>query len=119
MGPFKYEAPIVFGGFNNVSYSGKKVDVAKTDMQIVTGSNSLPTRFSSAGSKWGTYYPNCIDPCSFYDEDGELWLAYGSWSGGIFMLKLDKNTGLRDYTYTYSGTTLDANATSDQYFGRK
>lgn len=119
MGPFKYEAPIVFGGFNNVSYSGKKVDVAKTDMQIVTGSNSLPTRFSSAGSKWGTYYPNCIDPCSFYDEDGELWLAYGSWSGGIFMLKLDKNTGLRDYTYTYSGTTLDANATSDQYFGKK
>ena len=118
-GPFRYEAPIVFGGFNNVSYSGKKVDVAKTDMQIVTGSNSLPTRFSSAGSKWGTYYPNCIDPCAFYDEEGELWLTYGSWSGGIFMLKLDKNTGLRDYTYTYSGTTLDANATSDQYFGKK
>ena len=118
-GPFRYEAPIVFGGFNNVSYSGKKVDVAKTDMQIVTGSNSLPTRFSSAGSKWGTYYPNCIDPCVFYDEEGELWLTYGSWSGGIFMLKLDKNTGLRDYTYTYSGTTLDANATSDQYFGKK
>ena len=118
-GPFKYEAPIVFGGFNNVSYSGKKVDVAKTDMHIVTGASTLPTRFSSAGSKWGTYYPNCIDPCSFYDEEGELWLAYGSWSGGIFMLKLDKNTGLRDYTYTYSGTTLDANATSDQYFGKK
>ena len=35
------------------------------------------------------------------------------------MLKLDKNTGLRDYTYTYSGVTLDANATSDQYFGKK
>ena len=118
-GPFRYEAPIVFGGFNNVSYSGKKVDVAKTDMKIVTGSNSLPTRFSSAGSKWGTYYPNCIDPCVFYDEEGELWLTYGSWSGGIFMLKLDKNTGLRDYTYTYSGTTLSANATSDQYFGKK
>ena len=118
-GPFKYEAPIVFGGFNNVSYSGKKVDVTKTDMHIVTGSNTLPARFSSAGSKWGTYYPNCIDPCSFYDEEGELWLAYGSWSGGIFMLKLDKNTGLRDYTYTYTGTTLDANATSDQYFGKK
>ncbi len=118
-GPFKYEAPIVFGGFNNVSYSGKKVDVTKTDMNIVTGLNGLPARFSSAGSKWGTYYPNCIDPCVFYDEEGELWLAYGSWSGGIFMLKLDKNTGLRDYTYTYSGTTLDANATSDQYFGKK
>ena len=118
-GPFKYEAPIVFGGFNNVSYSGKKADVSKTDMHVVTGSKTLPARFANAGSKWGTYYPNCIDPCSFYDEDGELWLAYGSWSGGIYMLKLDKDTGLRDYTYTYSGTTLDANATSDQYFGKK
>ena len=118
-GPFKYEAPIVFGGFNNVAYSGKKVDVSKTDMHVVTGSKTLPTRFANVGSKWGTYYPNCIDPCSFYDEDGELWLAYGSWSGGIYMLKLDKDTGLRDYTYTYSGTTLDANATSDQYFGKK
>lgn len=118
-GPFKYETPIVFGGFNNVSYSGKKVDVTKTDMSIVTGSKTLPSRFSSAGSKWGDYYPNCIDPNVFYDEEGELWLAYGSWSGGIFMLKLDKNTGLRDYTYTYSGTSLNANATSDQYFGKK
>ena len=49
-GPFKYEAPIVFGGFNNVSYSGKKVDVANTDMRIVTGSNALPARFSSVGN---------------------------------------------------------------------
>ena len=37
------------------------------------------------------------------------------------MLKLDKETGLRDYTYTYSGTgsAPDANATSDAYFGKK
>lgn len=118
-GPYTYEAPIVFGGFNNVSYGGKKVDVKNTDMSLVTGSTLLPTRFSSAGNSWGTYYPNCIDPCVFFDESGELWMAYGSWSGGIFMLKLDKNTGLRDYTYTYTGISLDANATSDQYFGKK
>lgn len=118
-GPFKYEAPIVFGGFNGVDYSGKKVDIAKTDMRIVTGSTTLPSRFSSAGKSWGTYYPNCIDPCVFFDEDGELWMTYGSWSGGIWMLKLDKQTGLRDYTTTYTGTSLSANATSDQYFGKK
>ena len=104
VGPFTYEAPIVFGGFNNYSYSGKKVNYKDTDLELVLGTlSSLPARYN-VGKSWGTYYPNCIDPNVFYDEDGELWLIYGSWSGGIYSLKLDKNTGLRDYTVKYSGT---------------
>ena len=119
-GPFTYEAPIVFGGFDGQTRSGKSVNYKNTDLEIVLGTqSSLPSRYRT--DRWGSYYPNCIDPCSFFDEDGELWLAYGSWSGGIFMLKLDKDTGLRDYTYTYSGTgtSPNANATSDAYFGKK
>lgn len=118
-GPFTYEAPIVFGGFNGQSYSGVSVDYKKTDLEIVLGTkSSLPTRYKT--SSWGTYYPNCIDPCVFFDEEGELWIVYGSWSGGIFGLKLDKNTGLRDYTYTYSGNGTSPNATSDDaYFGKR
>lgn len=119
-GPFTYQAPIVFGGFNNQSYSGKKVNYKNTDLEIVLGTqSSLPGRYNTGS--WGSFWPNCIDPCVFFDEDGELWIAYGSWSGGIFMLKLDKETGLRDYTYTYSGTgsTPDASVTSDAYFGKK
>ena len=55
-------------------------------------------------------------------------MSYGSWFAGIFMIKLDKENGLRDYTYTYpyqvKGVTTtaraaDANATSDPYFGKK
>ena len=119
-GPFTYEAPIVFGGFNGQTVSGKKVDYKSTDLEIVLGpQSSLPGRYNT--NKWGSFWPNCIDPCVFFDEEGELWIAYGSWSGGIFMLKLDKQTGLRDYTYTYSGTgsSPNANATSDAYFGLK
>lgn len=118
-GPFKYEAPIVFGGFNGQNYSGKSVNYKNTDLEIVLGpKSSLPARYVT--SQWGTYYPNCIDPCAFFDEEGEMWLIYGSWSGGIFGLKLDKNTGLRDYTYTYSGNGSTANATSDDaYFGKR
>ena len=119
-GPYTYQAPIVFGGFNNQSYSGQKVNYKNTDLEIVLGTqSSLPGRYNT--NRWGSFWPNCIDPCVFFDEDGELWIAYGSWSGGIFMLKLDKETGLRDYTYTYSGTgsSPDANATSDAYFGKK
>lgn len=40
-----------------------------------------------------TYYPNVVDPCAFLDKDGQLWMVYGSYSGGIFILKMDNATG--------------------------
>jgi arabinan endo-1,5-alpha-L-arabinosidase len=36
--------------------------------------------------------PNTIDPDPFYDKDGKLWMVYGSYSGGLFVLKMDENT---------------------------
>ena len=42
-----------------------------------------------------TRYPNAIDPCVFFDGAGErLYMVYGSYSGGIFLLELDPTTGL-------------------------
>lgn len=41
-----------------------------------------------------TVDPNAVDPCVFYDKEGKLWMIYGSYSGGIFVLELDENTGL-------------------------
>ncbi len=41
-----------------------------------------------------TYHPNTIDPHVFYDRAGELWMVYGSYSGGIFILEMDPDTGL-------------------------
>lgn len=38
-------------------------------------------------------HPNAVDPDAFYDADGDLWMVYGSYSGGIFILKLDPATG--------------------------
>lgn len=38
-------------------------------------------------------HPNTIDPDAFYDKDGKLWLLYGSYSGGIFILEMDPATG--------------------------
>ncbi len=40
-----------------------------------------------------TVYPNAVDPCTFYDQDGRLWMVYGSYSGGIYILEMDAETG--------------------------
>ncbi|MCH1925524.1 family 43 glycosylhydrolase [Shewanella sp. C32] len=37
--------------------------------------------------------PNAIDPAVFNDSEGNLWMTYGSYSGGIFVLQLDPNSG--------------------------
>lgn len=129
-GPWVYQGPVVFSGFQGTfahNVYAAADDWKHTDLTIATGETALPTRYK-IGNSWGTYWPNCIDPCVFYDDDDNLWMSYGSWSGGIFMIRLDKTNGLRDYTYTFpyqiSGTTTtpgaaDANCTSDPYFGKK
>ena len=112
-GPYRYQAPVVMSGFHTgTSYKD-------TDLELVIGTQaSLPGRYA-VGSGWGRRYPNCIDPCVFYDEEGKLWMSYGSWSGGIWMLELDEETGLRDYDVTYTLTGSGDGVTVDPYFGKK
>lgn len=107
-GPYRYQAPVVMSGFRSGdSYKS-------TDLEIVLGEQaSLPERYAPTDN-YGNHWPNAIDPCVFYDEDGNLLMSYGSWSGGIFMLQLDEETGLRDYDVDY-----ELSATSDPYFGKK
>lgn len=40
-----------------------------------------------------TVQPNVVDPCVYYDAEGRLWMMYGSYSGGIFVLEMDPKTG--------------------------
>lgn len=129
-GPWKYQGPVVFSGFlGKYAHNGYAAadDWKNTDFTISTGETSLPERYN-VGDKWGSFWPNCIDPCVFYDDQDNLWMSYGSWSGGIFLLRLDKSNGLRDYTYTFpyevngkaaTSTAASANTTSDPYFGKK
>lgn len=42
-----------------------------------------------------TRHPNTVDPAVFFDATGKkLWMVYGSYSGGIFILELDPKTGV-------------------------
>lgn len=38
-------------------------------------------------------YPNVVDPHTFFDKDGKLWMVYGSYSGGIYILEMNPETG--------------------------
>ena len=49
---------------------------------------------SGYGGYNATVLPNVIDPCLFYDKEDRLWMVYGSYSGGIYILEMDVNTGL-------------------------
>ena len=116
-GPYVYQGPVVYSGFNVNDLDA--VSYTHTDMPLVIGSGTaLPSRYRR-GSHWGTYWPHCIDPCVFYDEEGNLLMSYGSWSGGIWVLRLNKQTGLRDYSHTYTLTGSEANVSVDPYFGVK
>lgn len=76
-----------------------------------------PDWFDAGGSYMNKIYTNAIDPTLFYDKDGKLWITYGSWSGGIFMLEVDPATGKPLYPGE-DGTTADGRLI-DRYFGTK
>lgn len=110
-GPYLYQGPVVISGFDSGSHSFKE-----TDLELIIGErSSLLSRYTGAwAATTKTGWPHAIDPCVFYDEEGKLWMSYGSWSGGIWMLELNEETGLRDYDVSYSVAT-----NSDPYFGKR
>lgn len=121
-GPYVYQGPVVFTRMSQVENEGNYWE--NTDLKLVYGNiSSIPERYknTSAGD-WASYYPHAIDPGVFYDEGGKLWMVYGSWSGGIYMLELDESTGLRDYTITYEDTSKNNGitdvTTSKEVFGK-
>lgn len=110
-GNWTYVGPVVYSGFTSAE------EAALTDYSKAAGTfdAAAKTRYLQNRNGNRTYSMNAIDPCVLYDDDGNLWMTYGSWFGGIYMLKLDGKTGLRDYTYTYA--TIDNE--SDIYQGLK
>jgi len=118
-GPYQYQAPVVVSGFNVTSSLGTNKSYKEMDLEMAIGTqSSLPSRYN-VNNAWGSRWPHAIDPCVFYDEEGKLWMVYGSWSGGIWILELDEETGLRDYNVKYPITGSGDAVTSDPYFGKR
>ncbi len=125
-GPFSYVDTIVYSGFtngdNNVTTSSSlgtktvNTNYANTNIPALIADGKLSSVrsgwFNSNGSYNNTLFPNAIDPTLVYDASGNLWMTYGSWSGGIYILQIDTATGLPIYPKSNSGQT-------DGYFGTR
>jgi arabinan endo-1,5-alpha-L-arabinosidase len=63
---------------------------------------------------------NCIDPSLFWDDEGKLWLSYGSYFGGIRLAELSTSTGKPLNTTRYSVAGGDCEASyvinRDKYY---
>lgn len=124
-GPYTYVDTIIYSGFTKADAQDANSQVNKkytnTNIQdlIEKGTLEGPKEnwFNANGSYNNSLYTNAIDANLFYDEDGTLWMTYGSWSGGIFILEIDKATGQPIYPGT-DGTTSDGRMI-DRYFGTK
>lgn len=124
-GPFSYVDTVVYSGFtqgdNNVTTTSalgtKTVNTSYTNTNIPTlisegKLSGVRSGWFSNGNFNNSAFPNAIDPTLFYDASGKLWMTYGSWSGGIYILQIDMATGQPIYPKSNSGNT-------DGYFGKK
>lgn len=102
-GPYHYEDKFLHSGY---TYH----DVKEGGIEELLGTDPRPyTGAAYDNNNW----PNCIDPDVFYDAEGRMWMVYGSWSGGIFLLEIDEKTG-----YPIHPETDEENYV-DSYYGKK
>jgi len=85
-GPFEWKGALIYSGFN-------MDNIHKTNVLDVVSSDYAQQHYMYGGKYNHRECPNAIDPSVFYDEEGRMWMVYGSWSGGIFILELDEKTG--------------------------
>lgn len=101
------EAKSLISDTNTYKYSDNKGNTT-----YVTKDGNTNCNATSWNYRYGAH---AIDPCVTYDSEGNLWMSYGSWSGGIWMFKLDPATGLRDTKTKYEYKDNE----TDPYMGYK
>lgn len=105
-GPYVYQGDLLYSGFT-------AQDMEETDVCDYVDEETAVAAYLSGGQYNNKLWPNCIDPAPFYDAEGRLWMTYGSWSGGIFLLELDAETGLVIHP------EADEENEVDPYFGKR
>lgn len=125
-GPYAYQKSLIYSGFNKKTQLGFFPKNALHYLYTNIGDlikDGVFTKKEIERQFWfgadGGYdvslgrMPNAIDPTVFYDAQGGLWLCYGSFSGGVYVMPLKEETGLPDYEYMRNTEGYDI------YFGRQ
>lgn len=105
-GPFEWQGALVYSGFD-------MSNIEATDVYDYVDEDYAVENYIKGGKYNFDDCPNAIDPAIFYDGEGKMWLVYGSWSGGIFLLEVDEATGRVIHP------EADPDNNVDPYFGRK
>lgn len=123
-GPYEFENTVVYSGINNLTHLGvaKKYPTHYSFTNIDTllkkgvfGYRKVTNApwFKENGNYNMAEFPNCIDPTVFYDKNGDMWMVYGSYSAGVFIMPMDEETGLPDYKY------MKKTDGYDMYYGKR
>ncbi|MBO5164670.1 MAG: RICIN domain-containing protein [Ruminococcus sp.] len=123
-GPYEFVDTLIYSGFTkNDSYAtsstknvNRKYTSTNVDELIAGGQITWNDSWFRGDAFNNQQFPNAIDPTIYYSPDGKMYMTYGSWSGGIFTLEIDKATGRVIHPKT--GKTSDERLV-DSYFGTK
>lgn len=106
-GPYEWKGAMIYSGFTEGS-------LGATDVTEYVDADEAKGRYIKSNGEYNfDRYPNAIDPAVLYDGDGRLWMVYGSWSGGMYLLELDKDTGEVIHPEADEANRVDA------YFGKR
>lgn len=124
-GPYEYKTSVVYSGFDSIEKEKSYVRMTPlhysfTNIGSIVDSGDLYIK-DVRNNDWtdvnGFYdcgrYPNAIDPTVFTDKNGDMWMVYGSYSAGVFIMPLVEKTGLPDYDYMKKTDGYDI------YFGKR
>lgn len=123
-GPYTFVDTLIYSGFtSNDSWAksttknvNRKYTSTNIDELIASGEVTFNSSWFADSAYNYREFPNAIDPTIYYGTDGKMYMTYGSWSGGIFTLEIDKKTGKCIHPKT--GKTSDGRMV-DSYFGTK
>ncbi|MCR5273190.1 MAG: glycoside hydrolase family 43 protein [Lachnospiraceae bacterium] len=106
-GPYEWQGALIYSGFT-------KRTIEYTDVLDYVDEDYAKENYCTMTNEYNySLYPNAIDPTVFYDADGRMWMVYGSWSGGIYLLEIDEETGLVIHPEADPDNNVDA------YFGKR
>lgn len=106
-GPYEWKGALIYSGFTAETLENTDVT------EYVDKETAKDTYIKKSNEYNFDKYPNAIDPTVLYDEDGRLWMVYGSWSGGMYLLELDEETGEVIHPEADEANRVDA------YFGKR